>query len=46
MEKSDEVKPGVIPDYDATGDVVGIEALDARRRIGNPAAVEFSVEAA
>jgi uncharacterized protein YuzE len=46
VEESDEVKPGVILDYDAQGNVVGIEILDASRRMDNPNAVELSVKAA
>jgi len=46
VEESDEVKPGFILDYDAAGNVVGIEILDASRRMESPAAVEFSVKAA
>jgi len=46
VEESDEVKPGVILDYDAEGNVVGIEILDASRRMENPASVELSVKAA
>lgn len=46
VEESDEVKPGVILDYDADGNVVGLEILDASRRMENPAAVELSVKAA
>lgn len=46
VEESDEVKPGVILDYDALGNVVGIEILDASRRMENPTAVELSVKAA
>jgi len=46
VEESDEVKPGFILDYDAAGNVIGIEILDASRRMENPAAVEFSVKAA
>ncbi len=45
VEESDEVKPGVILDYDAEGNVVGLEILDASRRMENPAAVELSVKA-
>ena len=45
VEESDEVKPGVILDYDAEGNVVGIEILDASRRMENPASVELSVKA-
>lgn len=46
VEKSDEVKPGVILDYDAAGNVVGIEMLDASRRMENPTSVGLSVNAA
>jgi len=46
VEESDEVRPGVILDYDATGNVVGLEILDASRRVQNPAAMEFAVKAA
>jgi uncharacterized protein YuzE len=46
VEESNEVKPGVILDYDAAENVVGIEILDASRRMENPTAVELSVKAA
>ncbi|MDP1605085.1 MAG: DUF2283 domain-containing protein [Rhodocyclaceae bacterium] len=46
VEESDEIKPGVILDYDANGNVVGLEILDASHRVQNPAAMEFSVRAA
>ncbi|MEW5890671.1 MAG: DUF2283 domain-containing protein [Pseudomonadota bacterium] len=46
VEESDEIKPGVIVDYDATGNVVGLEILDASKRVQNPAAMEFVVRAA
>lgn len=46
VEESDEVKPGVILNYDVEGNVVGIEILDASRRMENPTAVELSVKAA
>lgn len=46
VEESDEVKPGVILDYDAAGNVVGMEILDASKRVQNPAAMEFAVRAA
>lgn len=45
VEESDEVKLGVL-DYDTDGNVVGLEILDASRRMENPAAVELSVKAA
>ena len=33
IEESDEVEPGVIVDYDADGNVVGVEVLDASKRL-------------
>jgi uncharacterized protein YuzE len=41
IEESDEDKPGVILDYDKDGNVVGMEILDASKRVENPGAVEF-----
>ena len=46
VEESEEIKPGVILDYDAVGNVVGLEILDASHRVQNPAAMEFAVKAA
>jgi uncharacterized protein YuzE len=43
IEESDEEKPGVILDYDRDGNIVGIEILDASKRVGNPLAVEYAV---
>jgi uncharacterized protein YuzE len=43
IEESDEDKPGVILDYDREGNVVGIEILDASKRIENPRSVEYVV---
>ena len=33
ISESDEVEPGVILDYDDSGNVVGIEILDASKKI-------------
>lgn len=39
IEESDEVQPGVILDYDADGSVVGIEVLNASKKIENLSAI-------
>lgn len=44
--ESDEIKPGVILDYDAAGNVIGLEILDASHRVQNPSSMEFAVKAA
>ena len=43
IEESDEDKPGVILDYDKDGNVVGLEILDASKRMDNPRSVEYAV---
>jgi uncharacterized protein YuzE len=43
IEESDEEKPGVILDFDKDGNVVGMEILDASRRMENPRTVEYAV---
>ena len=43
IEESDEDKPGVIIDYDIDGNVVGLEILDASKRITNPRTMEYVV---
>ena len=43
VDESDEDKPGVILDYDADGNVVGMEILDASQRMEIPDAVEYAV---
>lgn len=43
VEESDEAQPGVIMDYDADGNLIGIEILNASKRIDNPQSVEYSI---
>ncbi len=43
IEESDEDKPGVILDYDKDGNVVGLEILDASKRMDNPRSLEYAV---
>jgi len=43
VEESDEDKPGVILDYDKNGNIVGLEVLDASKRMENPRALEYAV---
>ena len=43
IEESDEEKPGIILDFDKSGNVVSIEVLDASHRMENPRAVEYAV---
>ncbi|MHC5717344.1 MAG: DUF2283 domain-containing protein [Nostoc sp.] len=43
IEDSDEEKPGVILDYDEDGNIIGLEILDASKRIDNPRSLEYSI---
>jgi len=43
IEESDEEKPGVILDYDRDGNMVGLEILDASKRVNNPRSLEYAV---
>ena len=43
IDESDEDKLGIIIDYDSEGNMVGLEILDASRRVGNPSGVEYAV---
>lgn len=43
IEESDEEKPGVVLDFDKDGNIVGMEILDASRRMENPRTVEYAV---
>ena len=44
VEESDESRPGVILDFDASGNVVGFEVLDASKRVADPTSVEYAIE--
>ena len=41
--ESDEDKPGVILDYDESGNLVSLEILDASHRVGRPQQIEYQV---
>lgn len=43
IEESDTAKPGVVLDYDKDGNVVGMEILNASKRIENPRSVEYAI---
>ena len=43
IEESDEDKPGLILDYDSEGNVVGLEVLDASKRMEDPKSLDYAV---
>ena len=40
---SDEGKPGIILDYSEDGDIIGIEILNASKKIPSPNKVEYEI---
>ena len=43
IEESDEVRPGVIADFDSAGDVVRFEVLNASRVVQNTREIQFAI---
>ena len=43
VAESDEDKPGIVLDYDTSGNLVSLEILDASRRVGLPTQIEYQV---
>jgi len=43
VAESDEDRPGVILDYDAEGNLVSLELLNASRSVENPAVVNLAI---
>ena len=43
VAESDEDKPGIILDYDESGNIVGIEVLNASKNINQPNGVIYEV---
>ena len=45
VAESDEERPGMILDFDADGNVVGLEILEASKRVDDPRSLNYAVTA-
>jgi uncharacterized protein YuzE len=43
--ESDEERPGIILDFDAAGNVIGLEILEASKRVDDPRAMSYAITA-
>lgn len=43
VEESDEVKPGTILDFDAAGNLVSMEILNASKHVKTPSQIDYRV---
>jgi uncharacterized protein YuzE len=43
IAESDEECAGIMVDYDESGNIVGLEILDATQRVASPLSVEYAI---
>jgi uncharacterized protein YuzE len=43
VEESDEARSGIILDFDVEGNIVGLEILNASKRVDNPKAINYAL---